>query len=377
MKITDVEVLELRAPGFDASIYDSSWSTCVIRVHTDAGICGISEVDSVPAVVRAIVEAEPDRGNALGLKSVILGQDPLEPGRLWDRMFEATYMYGRRGVVIHAMSGIDIALWDICGKAAGKPVSALLGGSGQRTRIKAYGTVYPLGRTDDEIAGALDNALGCGLRAVKIAAEPIWREEPELACDIVRKVRGHIGADIDLMLDGVGVWQDPEEILPLIPFLRDQRVSWLEAPLPLEKVEGYGRLHGHGIPIGGGDLGMTTRYEYAAMIETGKADILQPDITMVGGYSEMMIVSAMARDAGRRIVPHGYKTNILNATNLNFLAQHWADEMLEYSLSPSPLLRSLTLETFPLDADGMAFVPAGPGLGVTLDEAIVSAYRVA
>lgn len=369
--------MELRVPGFDASFYDSSWSDCVVLIHTDAGISGISEVDSVPAVIRAIVDSAPYHSSAMGLKSILVGQNPLNAEHLWERMFEATYLYGRRGAVIHAMSGIDIALWDIRGKAAGKPVSTLLGGNGRRARIKAYGTVYPLGRTNEEIFRNLDVALQRGLRALKICAEPRWREEPGVACDIVRKVRDHVGAGIDLMIDGVGAWRSADEILPLMPMFRDHRIGWLEAPLPLEDIDGYRRLQGHGTPIGGGDLGMTTRYEYAGMIERGKADILQPDISMVGGYSEMMIVSSMARDAGRRIVPHGYKTNILNAINLNFLSQHWAEEMLEYSLSPSPLLRELTLETFPLDEDGMVSVPTGAGLGVTLNEDALSAYRVA
>jgi L-alanine-DL-glutamate epimerase-like enolase superfamily enzyme len=158
---------------------------------------------------------------------------------------------------------------------------------------------------------------------------------------------------------------------------QDNQVKWLEAPLPLENLDGYKELEGLGIPIGGGDLGMTTRYEFADMILRGKANILQPDVTMVGGLSEMMIISSMAKDAGRRIVPHGYKTNILIAINLNFLSQHWEEEMIEYSLSASPLLKQLTNQTFSLDSDGMVSVPMAPGLGVTLNENALSTFRVA
>lgn len=377
MKITEIEVIELRAPGFDASYYDSSWSTCVIRIHTDSGISGISEVDSVPSVVRAIIEADTYHSQAIGLKSALLGQDPLNVEGLWDRMYQETYLYGRRGAVIHTISGIDIALWDIRAKVAGKTVSSLLGGSSRRTKIKAYGTVYPLGRTHGEILQHLDNALQRGLRAFKICAEPIWQEEPDAVSDIIQTVRSHIGPEADLMVDGVAVWQDAKDVLSLMPLLREQRVGWLEAPLPLENLDGYRCLQGHGIPIGGGDLGMTTRYEFADMLHRGKADILQPDITMAGGFSEVMRISHMANDAGRRVIPHGYKTNILNAINLNFLSQHWVEEMLEYSLSPSPLLADLTLETFPLDENGMVSVPSGPGLGVTLNQDALRTYQIA
>jgi len=377
MKITAVEILELHAPGFDSSFYDSSWSDCVIRIHTDEGISGIAEVDSVPSVIRAIIDAPPYHSQALGLKSVLVGRDPLNITELWDRMYDATYLYGRRGAVIHAMSGIDIALWDIKGKAAGKPVSALLGGSNPRGRVKAYGTVFPLGGTHREIRLNLDAALEQGLRAVKICADQAWRSDHESACEIIRIAREHIGAEVDLMIDGVGVWKRAEEVFPLLPALRESNVAWLEAPLPLENMDEYRNLQGQGIPIGGGDLGMTTRYEYAEMVERGGADILQPDITMVGGLSEMMVVSSMARKAGRRLVPHGYKSNILNAINLAFLSQHWADEMIEYSLSPSPLLKHLTVETFPVDEDGMVSVPTRPGLGVTLNEDALMRFRSA
>jgi L-alanine-DL-glutamate epimerase-like enolase superfamily enzyme len=178
------------------------------------------------------------------------------------------------------------------------------------------------------------------------------------------------------MLDGVAVWHKAEEVLPLLPVLRDQGIGWLESPLPLENIDGYARVQGHGVPIGGGDLGMTTRHEFLSMLDQGKADILQPDITMAGGYTELIRISQEARRRGKRVIPHGYKSNILNAVNLNFLSQHWGDEMLEYSLSPSPLLSKLTNETFPVDTDGTVRIPAGPGIGVTLNEEVVMAYRV-
>ena len=147
-----------------------------MQVHTDAGITGIAEVDSVPAVIRAIVETPSSHVHARGLKDVLVGRDPSDVEALWDIMYDATSYYGRRGVVIHAISAIDIALWDIRGKAAGKPVVEMLGGR-KRERVKAYGTIYPLGDTPDEVRRNIDRGLDLGLKAIKIVAEPSWRDD--------------------------------------------------------------------------------------------------------------------------------------------------------------------------------------------------------
>jgi L-rhamnonate dehydratase len=137
MRITDVEAIVLRQPGLDESIADGSQDDLVVRVHTDAGIIGVGEVDSPPEVVKAVIDAPGSHAIASGLRHVLVGRDPLETDALWNAMYRASIYYGRRGVVLHAISGIDIALWDIKGKAAGKPVSELIGPP-RRTRVRAY-----------------------------------------------------------------------------------------------------------------------------------------------------------------------------------------------------------------------------------------------
>ena len=134
---------------------------------------------------------------------------------------------------------------------------------------------------------------------------------------------------------------------------------------------------GYGVAIGGGDLGLTTRFEYQQMFDQGQIDIAQPDVTMVGGLTELKRVAEMAGKRGRRVVPHGYKSNITIAANLAFLGQHEMEEVCEYSTSQSPLRWRLTEEAFPIDGDGMLTVPTGPGLGVTLNPATLDAYRTA
>ena len=375
MKITKIDVIELRMPGWTGETFDGSYDNCVVLVNTDGGVTGLAEVDSVPSVIRAIVEAPRSHTHAMGLGAALIGQDPENVEVLWERMYDATSYYGRRGVVIHAISAIDIALWDIRGKARGQALAELLGGR-KRSRVLAYGTVYPLGETPDEVRRTIDRGLKLGLRAIKIVADPFWREDLKKTAKLIRAAREHVGPDIRLMVDAATAWARAEEGLPLMPIFRDYGFDWVEAPLPLDDLEGHARFQGFGVPIGGGDLGLTTRFQYEAMFDIGRIDIAQPDVTMVGGLTEMMRLSAMVRARGKRVVTHGYKSNITIAANLGFLAQHWADEPAEYSTSESPLRWQLTQETFPIDGDGMIAVPTRPGLGVSLDPATVERYRV-
>ena len=374
MRIIDIEVVELRVPGWTAETFDGSYDNCVLRVLTDEGIEGLAEVDSVPSVIRAIVEAPSSHTHARGLKEAVVGQDPLEIEALWDRMYDATSYYGRRGVVIHAISAIDIALWDIKGKALGKPVAELLG-KPKRDRLKAYGTVYPLGETPDEVRRTIDRGLKLGLRAIKIVADPFWRDDLDHTALLIRTAREHVGPDIQLMVDAATAWSKAEEGLPLMPIFKEYGFAWVEAPLPIDDLDGHARFQGFGVPIGGGDLGLTTRFEYELMFQRGKVDIAQPDVTMVGGLTELKRVAALAKSLGKRVVTHGYKSNITIAANLAFLAQHEDEEILEYSTSESPLRWELTRERFAIEADGRVAVPKAPGLGVSLDERVVERFR--
>ncbi|MEX0921970.1 MAG: mandelate racemase/muconate lactonizing enzyme family protein [Rhodovibrionaceae bacterium] len=375
MRITDVEVTELRVPGWQAESFDGSYDTCVIRVHTDAGISGLAETDSLPGVIRAIVEARPSHTGARGLRELLVGQDPSDIEGLWQRMYDGTSYIGRRGVVIHAISAIDIALWDLKGKAENKTVAELLG-TPKRDRMLAYGTVYPLGKTPDEVRKNIDRGLDRGLRAIKIVADPHWHEDVARSERLIRTAREHVGEEVMLMCDAATAWSRAEEGLPLLPVFKDCGFAWLEAPLPVDDIEGHARFSGQGIPIGGGDLGLTTCYEYREMLDAGRIDIAQPDITMLGGLTELRRLCEEVRTRGRRLVPHGYKTNITLAMNLNFLAQHWTEEPLEYSTSESPLRWTLCRERFEVDGDGKVARPQGPGLGVELDPEALARFAV-
>lgn len=375
MKITGIEVVELRVPGWAGDSFDGSYDNCLVLVHTDAGASGIAEVDSVPSVIRSIIDAPRSHTHAMGLKEVLVGADPSDVEGLWERMYDLTSYYGRRGVVIHAISAVDIALWDLRGKLEGKSVGRLLG-ERRRDSLLAYGTVYPLGETADAVRRNIDRGLKLGLKAIKIVADPFWRDDLDKTALLIRTARQHVGKDIRLMVDAATAWSRAEEGLPLMPIFKENGFDWVEAPLPIDDLDGHARFQGFGIPIGGGDLGLTTRYEYEEAFLRGKIDIAQPDVTMAGGLTELMRISALAQRLGRRVVTHGYKSNITIAANLAFLSQHWADEPLEYSTSESPLRWQLTNEEFPIGSDGRVAVPGRPGLGVSLNRHTVEKYRV-
>jgi len=368
-------VIELRVPGWTGATFDGSYDNCLVLVHTDGGITGIAEVDSVPSVIRAIVTAPRSHTHAMGLKEVVVGQDPLQVETLWDRMYDWTSYYGRRGVVIHAISAVDIALWDIRGKALGKPVADLLGGR-KRNKLLAYGTVYPLGESADEVRSNIDRGLKLGLQAIKIVADPHWRQDVRRAEMLIRTARNHVGPSIRLMVDAATAWEKAEDGLPLMSIFRDNNFLWVEAPLPIDDLAGHARFQGFGVPIGGGDLGLTTHFEYEQAFDVGKIDIAQPDVTMAGGITELVRIAAVAKKRGKRVVTHGYKSNITIAANLAFLSQHWDDEPAEYSTSESPIRWSLTRERFDIGNDGRIAVPEAPGLGISLDMKTVEKYRV-
>ncbi len=376
MKITDIEVVELRVPGWQGLTFDGSYDNCIVTVKTDSGITGIAEVDSVPSVIKAIIEVKQSHTHAMGLKTVLVGRDPANVEALWDEMYDATSYYGRRGAVIHAISALDIALWDLRGKVQGKPLHALLGKT-RRDRLLAYGTVYPLGETPDAVRHNIDRGLKLGLKAIKIVADPFWRDDLDLCASLIRTAREHVGKDIRLMIDAATAWGKAEEGLPLMPLFKEHDFAWVEAPLPLDDLEGHARFQGFGVPIGGGDLGLTTCAEYREMFAIGKIDIAQPDVTMVGGITELMRLAKLAKSLGKRVVTHGYKSNITIAANLAFLSQHDADEPCEYSTSQSPLRWNLTNEVFPIGPDGRIAIPRGPGLGVSLNEKTIAEFRIA
>jgi len=329
----------------------------------------------VPAI-QAIIYAVPAHNHARGLRELLVGHDPSHPEELWDLMYDATDYVGRRGLVMHAMGGIDLALWDIKGQMENKPVAELLGGA-YRDRIEAYGTIHPMARTVSGAKAQVEDALNrLRLRNIKFAADPWWMDDLDQTAHLLQAARSVLGKERGMIVDAALSYKTADEGLRLVPILKEVGVLFLEAPLPLDDVEGHARMAEAGLPLGVGDLGLTHVNEFIEAMDRGQASICQPDITMVGGFTGIRKTAKAARERQKRVITHGYKTNIEIAANLHFLANHWATELLEYSTSKSPLRWEVTEQRIEVCADGTVEVPRIPGLGVHLSERAVEKYRV-
>lgn len=371
MKIVEVEAIWLRVPPLDQPC---EWGedALVVRIHTDTGLVGVGETDSAPAVVKALIETPASHETCQGLRDVLLGENPLEIGRLWKKMYRHSEYVGRRGAGVHAISALDIALWDIAGQHYGVPVHTLLGGK-YRDRIEAYGTFIP--RPDDAGNRAvLRQLLGQGLRSIKLGGAG-FGDDGLKDQRLLRLVRDEIGEDMGLQIDLVGRWRNAAHALAQCQMLREFNLAWLEEPLPSDDERGLAYLADRcGIKVSGGE-GLATRHEFRSFLEHTRPAIVQPDITRCGGISEMRHIYELANHYGAQLVPHGFSTGILLAATTHFLASCESGELIEYSQSDSPLFRRLVKNLIPLE-DGHVRVPDTPGLGVVLDDEVLERYRV-
>ena len=373
MKITRIETFHLRHEDPGISLFDGSYDDCVVRLTTDTGHAGIGEFESFPAAIQALIHGPDSHNHARGLASVLLGRDPRD-ATLWDELYAACDYVGRRGLAMHALGGLDLALWDLRGQAAGEPIHALLGGA-KRPRLRAYGTIYPMARTEEGVTAQVGDALTrLHLSAVKFAADPWWMDDVAHTAGLLRAARAVLGPERGLIIDAALSYQTKEEGLKLYPAYREVGILFLEAPLPLDDMDGHAAMAAHGLPLGVGDLGLTHVLEFIEAMDRGGATICQPDITMVGGFTGLQKIAAAAKARGKRVITHGYKTNIEVAANLHFLAAHADEELLEFSTSKSPLRWETTNELLPVAPDGFVTVPTRPGLGVTLSEAALKKF---
>ena len=374
MKITAVEAIHLRAEDPLIELFDGSYDDCVLVVHTDDGITGIGETESMAPAIQAIVKGPSAHNHARSLSAVLIGKDPSDPVGLWNQMYESTDYVGRRGLAMHAIGGVDLALWDLKGKIEGKPVHELLGGR-KRDRVPAYGTIYPMARTEEDVRAQVAEGQSKKLRNFKFAADPWWLDDIALTARLLSAARAQAGDDAHLIVDAALSYRTAQEGLKLFPIYRDIGLWFLEAPLPLDDIEGHLEMSSHGIPTGVGDLGLTHLREFIEMMDRGGASICQPDISQVGGFTGLQQIASAAYARGKRVITHGYKTNIEIAANLHFLAAQPNEEPLEFSLSHSPLRWHTTREHFPVEDDGCVRVPQAAGLGVTLNFETIERYR--
>jgi L-rhamnonate dehydratase len=374
VKITDVEAVILRQPMLDEGIADGSQDDLVVLVHTDEGITGIGEVDSAPEAVRAMIDAPGSHAIANSLRDLVIGEDPLEIERLWHKMYRGLIYVGRRGIALHAISGIDIALWDIKGKALGKPVCELIG-TPRRSRVRAYAS-----RLMPDTPGEVREAVGAlreqGFTAVKLGWGPLGGDAG-LDLELASAACEAAGEGVTILIDaGLGYVADAQKAIGVARGLEELGVFWFEEPFEPDEYEAYAELaDAVEIRVAAGEQD-TTFWGFRELIERGHVDVVQPDVTRCGGITEMLRIAELAAGRGVETVPHAWKSGIIKAASLHVNAVLPEALFQEYCVAETPINTLLTRERLPIDSEGFLTVPTSPGLGVELDLDVLERYRV-
>jgi len=370
MKITQVEAMVLQLPQIQSAA-DGTQDTCLIRIDTDAGISGWGEVDSCPMAVKAIVDAPMSHSNCSGLARLLIGLDPLAIDVCNQRMRAATIYYSSGGVAVHAMAGVDVALWDIAGKALKQPIYRLLGGPYQ-TRFRAYSSVL-FGNTPAATCDAARRWVDRGFTAVKFGWGPMGQDEKNDIA-LVREARRGLGDTVDLLIDA-GECFDARTAIRRAQQFVEYHPYWLEEMLHPDDLHGYRLLSAASpTPIAAGETAARLE-EFLRMLDEGGLDWIQPDPARCG-ISTMIAVGRAAHARHKRMCNHTFKSGITIAASLHVMAALPHVDVVEFCMADSPLRHQLTHEPFPV-VDGYTGITDQPGLGVTVNLETVNQYRVA
>ena len=363
MIITEIRTTALMGEtpksGWEAETAPTENLHTLLEIETDGGITGIGSCYTSQALV--------DGAIAL-LRPKLIGAPATEPERLAELLHQSTFWQGRGGSVTHAISGLDIALWDILGKVTGQPVGRLLGGY-YREKIKPYGSLL-FEADESTFRQILEDAVSRGFKALKLGWGPFGRVDNKTDETLVKTARDTVGDDVEIMVDAGGsdqFWPHGYKwALETAKMLVDYNIVWFEEALPPDDIEGHIRLREHApVPIAGGEV-LTRRQSFAPWIERGALDIVQPDATKVGGISEVRKILWSAYDHNILLVTHGWNTAVGLAADLHLAAAHPTARWVEY-ITPSPYIEHILTEPFELDEDGLLTIPTGPGLGIELD----------
>ncbi len=362
-----MKILDVRAFGLRGKTPEGGWfnelrpDDCVhtiIAVLSDAGVGWGSVFTSEDLV----------NGSLSVLRPLLIGENALEPERVSEKLHQNTFWLGRGGAITHTISGIDLALWDLLGKASGQPVGRLLGGR-YRDRVRPYASL--LMHEPARMADELLPVKAQGFRAFKIGWGPFGRRASFAGDEaIVRAARQAVGEDAILMVDAGGsdaFWPgDFKWALRTARMLLDYNVFWFEEALHPDALEDFIALRRAAkITIAGGEV-LTRRQSFAPWLERGAFDIVQPDVTKCGGLSEQRRIAYMARDHGVRFIPHGWNTCVGLASDLQMASAFPDTDLVEY-LTGSSFIDELAAVPFKLDADGMLAIPERPGLGIEIN----------
>jgi len=371
-----MKIVDVRLTGLSGGTVEGGWAdelkpeddiNTVVEVISDEGLVGVGSAMTGKALVAAAVRL---------LRPLLIGERADEPMRVTEKLRQSLFWQGRGGAIEHAISGIDIGLWDLMGKIPQQPVARLLGGC-YRDKIKPYGSI--LFDEPEPLREKLQRTVARGFKAIKLGWRPFGRRDRKTDELLVRTARDTVGPHVELMVDAGGseqFWPHGYKwALETAKMLADYEVVWFEEALPPDDLEGFIELRRHApVPITTGEV-LTRRQSFRPFIEQHAVDIIQPDCTKCGGLTEAWRIGWMAYEHNILMVPHGWNTALGLAADLHLTAAMPVARYVEF-LTPSPYLDDLITVPFRPDADGFLHVPTTPGLGVELNRDALKRYGI-
>lgn len=372
--VTAVETVPLRSELDEPFGYAQAWvserTALLVRVETADGTVGWGECWGPIAGSRETIDEL--------LAPIVEGRDPTNVERIYEDMYDAGRAAYQSSVPLPAISGVDIALWDLRGKLLGESVADMLGGR-RRDAVRAYATGHyfkhdaTLEEQFERIsAEAEGNAARLGAVKAKIGLSHL-EYGPEADIELVKRIREAIGPDATLMVDANYAY-DVGTARQVGQAIEEFDVAWFEEPVPPEDIDGYAHLRDAlDVRVAGGEC--HTPWEFERLFDAGAVDVAQPDLCNVGGLTSANRILTQARTQGIPVVPHVWGSPIAIAASLQFIGTIDGSPWLEFDNSSNPLRENLGTEPFAVSDDGVVSIPDGPGLGVDLDEAALEQYR--
>lgn len=362
-----MKIIDVRFTGLSGGTVEGGWAKeltpeddvhTIVEVFTDVGFVGVGSVFTSSSLVSAAAKL---------LKPLLIGERADEPAKVSEKLRQHMFWQGRGGSVEHAISGIDIAMWDLFGKATNQPVARLLGGI-YRTTIKPYGSL--LFAEVEPLQEKLKHAVARGFKAIKLGWKPFGRRDAKTDELLVRTARETVGPNVEIMVDAGGseaYWPHGYKwALRTAQMLAAYDITWFEEALPPDDFAGFAELRRHSpVPIATGEV-LTRRQSFRPLFEKQCVDIVQPDCTKCGGLTEAWRIAWMAYENNVQWVPHGWNTAIGLAADIHLACAMPVAKYVEF-LTPSPYMDELIREPFKPDADGLLTLPDRPGLGIELN----------
>ena len=391
MKIRDIRTLPVEVtlpkPVFDANYIMATKPALLVEVETDEGMVGLGEAAHFGgplASTKTVIEGE--------LRTHLIGEDPREIERLWEQMHQRGYKHGRGGILLAAMSGIDIALWDLRGKMAGLPLWRLLGGYRQRVPAYATGGFYADGKGIRELVAEMEAYCQHGFRAVKmkvgrnsgIEGSPLRAMAHRGVCEVslaedlarVRAVREAVGPDVLVMVDANGAWDVPTAVKmgrAFEPF----DIYWYEEPVCPDDLRGSAEVAAKvAIPVAGYETCTYGKVGFRDYIAARAIHFVQPDVAWAGGLTETLKIAHLAQAWNLPLAPHIHGSAVGVAAAVHLLGAVLNGSMAEMVFPAHSLMSELVKEPLVVDRSGAIVLSERPGLGLELDSAVLQRYRV-